>query len=63
MPSSVKGFRALDVNTVIDYLAERRDLATRVGPSGSHASWQVQHHSHLLHSSMCAHSHAWKAQC
>ncbi|CAK0750881.1 hypothetical protein CVIRNUC_002025 [Coccomyxa viridis] len=42
MPSSVKGFRALDVNTVVDYLAERRDLATRVGPSGSHASWQVR---------------------
>ena len=42
MPSSVKGFRALDVNTVVDYLAERRDLATRVGPSGSHSSWQVR---------------------
>ena len=61
MASSIKGFRALDVNTVVDYLAERKELATRVGPSGSHSSWQVQHDSPLLHSSVCAHGHAWNA--
>lgn len=39
--SSVRGFRALDVDSVREYLAEREDLATRLGPRGSESSWQV----------------------
>ena len=41
LTSTVKGFRALDVNSVKEYLAEREDLAARIGPSKSESSWQV----------------------
>jgi hypothetical protein len=46
--STVKGFRALDVDSVREYLAEREDLAARVGPNGSQSSWQVSWRTLLL---------------
>jgi hypothetical protein len=39
--STISGFRALDAETVKDYLAEREELGSRVGPSDSKASWKV----------------------
>ncbi len=39
--SSIRGFRALDVDSVKEYLVEHEDLATRLGPSDSQSSWQV----------------------
>ncbi len=42
MPTSkIPGFRALNLETVKDYVAERPDLGERVGPSGSKDSWTV----------------------
>jgi len=51
LTSTVKGFRALDVNSVKEYLAEREDLAARIGPSKSESSWQV---GLLIHSQLPA---------
>lgn len=35
--------QALHTETVKDYLAERPDLAARLGPSSSKSSWKVRH--------------------
>lgn len=40
--SKIPGFRALNLETVKDYVAERPDLGERVGPSGSKDSWTVR---------------------
>lgn len=40
--SSIRGFKALDVDTVKEYLLKRADLCKLVGPSGSQASWTVR---------------------
>ena len=39
--SKIPGFRALNLETVKDYVAERPDLGERVGPSGSKDAWTV----------------------
>ena len=41
-PSSIRGFKALDVDTVKEYLAEREDMCRLVGPSGSQDCWTVR---------------------
>ncbi len=41
--SSIPGFKALDVDTVRDYIAERQALSERVGPSDSRADWKASH--------------------
>ncbi|CAL8462461.1 g1994 [Coccomyxa elongata] len=40
--SKIPGFRALDTETVKDYLAERPDLGGHVGPSDSKDAWTVR---------------------
>ncbi|BDA46322.1 probable methylthioribose-1-phosphate isomerase at N-terminal half [Coccomyxa sp. Obi] len=40
--SNIPGFRALNTETVKDYLAERPDLSDRVGPSHSKDAWSVR---------------------
>ena len=40
--SNIRGFRALNVDSVKEYLAEHEDLAARLGPSGSQSSWEVR---------------------
>lgn len=39
--SSIPGFYALDLETVKDYLADRPDLARRIGSTASKSHWQV----------------------
>lgn len=48
--STIRGFRALDMDSVKEYLAEHEDLAKRLGPRGSQSSWQVRPEAaiHLL---------------
>ena len=40
--SPIPGFYALDLETVMDYLADRPDLCKRVGPADTKAQWQAR---------------------